>query len=71
MKVEIKRTKKETFIVVLVETENATFNLFYIYDDDYDSWGLVEPKNEGGYKVFHLSPEFKAEIKKAVLDKLK
>lgn len=71
MKVDIKRTKNENFIVVYVETDKAKFNLFYIYDPDYDCWGLVEPKNGNGYKLYTLTKEFKTEIKNAVLDKLK
>lgn len=67
---EIKPTKSEFFFIISVKTDKASFNLFWKYDKDFGAWGLLEPTNNSGFKIFSLSDDFKTAIKSAVLNKI-
>lgn len=68
MKLEIKYVdENKTFYVVGVETPNATFSLTYKYSPEFDAWGLLEPTNNKGYKIFTLKSEFKSSIKNELM----
>lgn len=68
--IELKPTKSEFFYIVSVKTDKAAFNLFYKYDKDFGAWGLLEPTNASGFKIFTLSDDFKTAVKTEVLNKL-
>lgn len=68
MKIEIKYVDdKKTFYVVSVETSTCTFSLTYKYSPEFDAWGLLEPTNNRGYKIFTLKPEFKSAVKNELM----
>lgn len=68
MKLEIKYVdENKTFYVVSVETPNCTFSLTYKYSPEFDAWGLLEPTNNRGYKIFTLKPEFKSAVKNELM----